>query len=154
MKASTSYGGALPRRATLPASRHLHAATGGLHAGFGAARGYKKYLVKQPNLAQSIDVNSLDELLQRATSPGAAALPVLKYLHLLNPRQTAYLLEKLPRLQQLHSARYGGAAAWSAEERRTYRVLMEALQGRLCQVIGDMKPKELRQALWGLAVSR
>lgn len=59
-------------------------------------------MVNRPNLAQPIDVNTLDDLLRKAITPESAALPVLKYAGLLNPRQTAYMLQKLPRMEQLY----------------------------------------------------
>ena len=59
-------------------------------------------MVNRPNLAQPIDVNTLDDLLRKAITPESAALPVLKYTGLLNPRQTAYMLQKLPRMEQLY----------------------------------------------------
>lgn len=76
-------------------------------------RGYKKYMVNRPNLAQPIDVNTLDELLRKAITPESAALPVLKYAGLLNPRQTAYMLQKLPRMEQLY--RCGTMQLWSGQ---------------------------------------
>lgn len=44
----------------------------------GQARGYRPRLIGRPNLAQPIDVNTLDEMLSAATTPMAMALPVLK----------------------------------------------------------------------------
>ncbi len=118
---------------------------------FAANRGYKKHYVNRPNLAQPLDVNTLDTLLQRTSSPGAAALPVLKYAMLLNPRQTTFMLQKLPRLEALHRTRFG--RGWTGEEQATYRVLMGCLQERLCEVMPDCKPEELQRGLWGLVMA-
>ena len=129
-----------------------------------ATRKYKAHRVNRPNLAQPIDVNTLDTLLMRTTSPTSALLPVLKNLAYLNPRQTAYMLEKLPRMAALHVHRIGGSQGGSAwgpatgmregeDQRRAQAALTSALRARMGRVVADCSPEQLRRALWGLAVA-
>lgn len=151
--------GASAEQLPTPASTSYASATEILGSGhqrsawsqIGFTRSYKKHFVNRPNLAQPLDVNTLDEALQRATSPAAAALPVLKFSMYMNPRQTTYMLQKLPRLEALHRLRFG--RGWSHEEQQMYHVVMTCLQQRLCQVMMDCKPSELQHGLWGLATA-
>ena len=126
-----------------------------------ALRGYKAHRVNRPNLAQPIDVNTLDNLLSRATTPTSALVPILKNATYLNPRQTTSMLERLPRMAMLHqhrctgggvSAAYSRGGAWSVGEREAYVALMGVLGRRLVEVLADCTPNQLRRAFWGLAM--
>ena len=137
-----------------------------------STRGYKAHRVKRPNLAQPIDVNTVDILLSRTTTPTSALLPVLKNLAYLNPRQTAYMLEKLPRMAALHAHRMGepgrhgsALATWRASvgdssdgsyvdpQLKAQAALVSALRGVMGRVITDCSPDDFRRGLWGLAVA-
>lgn len=128
-------------------------------------RGYKKHRVNRPNLAQDVDCNTLDTLLQRATTPLACALPILRYSNALNPAQTSSMLQRLPRMERLYAHRMAPkgeansvasrpeAAAWPSEERQALRNLLSVLQKRFSVVMTDCTPEQLQSSLWGLAMA-
>ncbi|GAX84125.1 hypothetical protein CEUSTIGMA_g11548.t1 [Chlamydomonas eustigma] len=117
----------------------------------------KKHRINSPNLAQGIDVNTLDILLQRSIYPSSLALPTLKYLEFLNPRQVCGLLQKLPQLERLHMHRLRherrNQSAWSSEQLDISMKLMSALQARLSKIMHNCTSTQIEQGLWGLAVS-
>lgn len=135
-----------------------------------ASRPYKAHRVNRPNLAQSIDVNTLDLLLAQTTTPTAALLPVLKNLAFLNPRQTTYMLEKLSRMAALQAHRQRGSSSdgsrqhpgvttsyqglMASEQGEVYRQLMGALGGVMAGLVADCSPEQLRRGLWGLTKTR
>ena len=125
-----------------------------------ASRGYKAHRVNRPNLAQPIDVNTLDLLINRTTNPASALLPILKNLAYLNPRQTTSMLEKLPRMGMLHRHRTTGGSGlghgndtWPQVQREAYSALMGVLRRRLTEVLADCSPDQLQRAFWGLTMS-
>ncbi|KAG1679829.1 hypothetical protein FOA52_012742 [Chlamydomonas sp. UWO 241] len=145
-QASTSYASTSPLSVPSAATAAAAAAA--------ATRGYKKHLVGRPNLASPVDVNTLDELLARSASPAAAALPVIQYEEHLNPRQVAYMLEKLPRLEQLRTLRSGSGYARDPDQSAACTAVHLSLARRLVAVMPDCTPEQLRGALWGLASLR
>ena len=107
----------------------------------------------RPNLAQPIDVNTLDTLISRSMTPSALAWPLLRFLPYLNARQTAAMLQKLPRLAALHQRRYQ-SPSWGGdqEQQKAYHVLMSSLAGRFAELIRDSSPTQMQQGLWGLSI--
>ena len=136
-----------------------------------ASRSYKAHRVNRPNLAQPIDVNTLDLLLARTTTPTSALLPVLKNLAFLNPRQTTYMLEKLSRMAALQAHRQHGSSSHQlgaspsyeqsaeglmvvSEQGEVCRQLVGALGGIMAGLIADCSSEQLRRGLWGLSQTR
>ena len=135
-----------------------------------ASRSYKAHRINRPNLAQPIDVNTLDLLLARTTTPTSALLPVLKNLAFLNPRQTTYMLEKLSRMAALQAHRQQGRSSHHlgattsyeqteeglvvSEQGEVCRQLVGALGGIMAGLIADCSSEQLRRGLWGLSQTR
>ena len=131
-----------------------------------ASRSYKAHRINRPNLAQPIDVNTLDLLLARTTTPTSALLPVLKNLAFLNPRQTTYMLEKLSRMAALQAHRQHGSGVTTSYEQQSAEGLMVSEQGEVCRqlvgalggvmagLIADCSSEQLRRGLWGLSQTR
>lgn len=113
----------------------------------------KAQRTNRSNLAQPIDVNTLETLISRATSPCAMAYPLLRFLPHLNARQTSAMLEKLPRLEALHQRRYN-SPNWGGdqEQQEAHRVLMASLAERFADVMQHSTATEMQKALWGLAI--